>query len=50
MNNTHTIITKGFATAAGEGERIWVEYVCWNVCHPMCAIPIFTAAGRIKPS
>jgi hypothetical protein len=23
MNNTHTIITKGFATAAGEGERIW---------------------------
>jgi hypothetical protein len=21
MNNTHTIITKGFATAAGEGER-----------------------------
>jgi hypothetical protein len=25
-----------------------VEYVCRNVCHPMCAIPIFTAAGRIK--
>jgi mannose-6-phosphate isomerase-like protein (cupin superfamily) len=23
MNNAHTIITKGFATAAGEGERIW---------------------------
>ena len=23
MNNTHPIITKGFATAAGEGERIW---------------------------
>jgi quercetin dioxygenase-like cupin family protein len=23
MNNTRTIITKGFATAAGEGERIW---------------------------
>jgi len=23
MNNTHTIITKGVATAAGEGERIW---------------------------
>jgi mannose-6-phosphate isomerase-like protein (cupin superfamily) len=23
MNSNHTIITKGFATAAGEGERIW---------------------------
>jgi hypothetical protein len=23
MNNAHTIITKGFATAKGEGERIW---------------------------
>jgi hypothetical protein len=23
MNNTHTIIANGFATAAGEGEPIW---------------------------
>src|ERR1700674_4196038 len=23
MNNTHTNITKGFATGGGEGERIW---------------------------
>lgn len=23
MNNTRTIFTKGFSTAAGEGERIW---------------------------
>ena len=23
MTNTHTIITQGFATAPGEGERIW---------------------------
>src|SRR6185369_10737764 len=23
MNNTHAIIAKGFAAAAGEGERIW---------------------------
>src|SRR6266436_1947211 len=44
ISGTHSITLISALVAASRDE-----YVCLNVCHPMCcAIPIFTAAGRIK--